>query len=623
MAASSLAATGVAPRSRAITVETALYAGVFGLALFLRLFRLSLAPLSEHEAAQALAALRGDPVPLGGSPLLYAVNSLLMLLFSPSDDIVRLVSALVGSIVVLTPISFRDTLGRFGALSASLVLAISPVALVTSRSVDGAVLVAASTLAAIALARRYLLLGDERNLIGAAIALGIGLASGPGIYTALVALAVGALVLRFVFGGELADAWRSTWQRTPRSPQPATIALGLIGALALASTGLFTRPGGLGAAADVLSAWLGAFQADGGSSAFDIIQVLIVYEPLALTFGTIGLVYVLLQFRRAPAARPDTDLAAESAEHAERSNNSALSASSAVKLESLFGPWLGLGAMIALAIVIMQPGRHPADLVLPVMLLAVLAGYVVQPLAESVRAHASLSAEGIVLSVGGIVLAFLMLMLAGYTRGKYLVMNPTTLALPPEVPALILTVLIIGIVAGLQALMVGLRPTLRGSGVLALIALVLASFSAGWGATQVRAGDAREIIWGSSVTTPGVRLLVETANQIAIRAQGHASTLPIRVGVDDPVVGWYLRNVDVSSGTIAGFVTLGDDQPSVPDSSYIGTQIIIRKSWDTAGLTFEAWLGWALFRESASFPPQVTQTVTLWEKQGSPDSGGN
>ena len=133
-----------------VTLEALLYAAIIGVAALLRLWNLAAAPLTAREAAQALAAFNGTPMSAGGSPLLYGLNQVLFGLFSTTvnDAGVRLGAALIGTIMVALPALFRSYIGRYGALAAALMLALSPTLVVASRSVDGSIVVATFTLAA-------------------------------------------------------------------------------------------------------------------------------------------------------------------------------------------------------------------------------------------------------------------------------------------------------------------------------------------------------------------------------------------------------------------------------------------------------------------------------------------
>lgn len=563
--------TRLPPLADRITIEAVLYTGVFGVALFLRLFRLGLAPLSENEAAQAVAALRGVAMPAGGSPVLYAINSFVFMLLSSGDALVRMVPALAGAGLVLTPALFRDALGRFGALGASLILALSPVALVASRSLDGETIAVVCVLIAIALARRYPATQDARNLIGAAIVVGVGLASGSGIYTALLALGASWIVLRF--------ALREDSSPSLSIPNGPRLVLVLAAAFAVTATGALTNPAGLGAAGDLLSAWLRGFGAPGGSSAFDILQVLIVYELFAVAVGVIGLARAL--------ARADR-----------------------------FGAWLGFAAIISLSIVVLQSARQPIDLLLPVTLLALLAAHAIQPWAEAVRSRASLAADGAILALGGVMAAFVILTLIAFVRGR---MPASPLGLTTLSPYLVL----LGIVIALPAVVAALLATVydpptfrRASATLGLALLTLGSIAAGWGATQARVGDPLEIILGPNVTATDVRALTEMADQLAVRTQGHSSTLPIRVEVEDPVLAWYFRDANPPPAQPApGIVTLFGVPPKAPEVAYIGARFTTRQAWDTRGLDPDTWLEWAFFRTSRADVPLTVQAVTLWQKR--------
>ncbi len=597
---------------RSLTIEMVLYAGIFGLALFLRLFRLDLAPLSESEAAQALAALRGDVVPIGGSPLLYGLNALLMSLFSPGDAIVRLLPALVGSFLVLAPVLFRDALGRLGALGAALILALSPVGLVASRSLGGESIVVVCSLALVVFIRRYASDRNERHLYGVAVALGIGLTAGPGMYTALLAMGIGLLVLRIALGHESGMDWGALRRSIGEAPGRPRVAAVFVGTFILAATTVLTQPVGLGAAGDILAAWLNAFGSGGGSQAFDIVQVLIVYETFALAAGSFGLARVMLGYWRvSPASSADTG-DTELLDDLEQSDGPSVPGQPSV---SIFAPWLGFTAIISLVIVVMQWGRQPTDLLLPVTLLALLAAYVIQPWIESLIANAHVGIDGVILAVGVAVSAFLILTLTSYVRGRILPILFVGAIVPDEFTTLAMFVLVLGLVGALLVMMYDLRSVLRSAVTLALLLLTLSSFSAGWGATQVRVGDAHEIILGPRVTTPGVRLLLDTIEQIAIRAQGHLGTLPIRVEMDDPVIDWYLRDARIPPGdTAAGVITRYGEHPPSGGEGYVGARFNIQETWDAVGLSSEAWMEWALFRQSPDLPSLDALSVTVWER---------
>ena len=190
------------PREAAVSrsLEMAAWAVTGLLAAALRLGWLGVRPLGEGEAEQALAAWRFaqgsiQAAPEGTLPALFSGNVAVFTLLGANDGTARLWPALAGLALVLLPYTLRQRLGRGGALAAALLLAISPTAVWSARSLDGATLVAACGLALVA--GIFVTLDGERRtgLYLAAISLGLGLASGPGFYSLVLILVLYGLGL--------------------------------------------------------------------------------------------------------------------------------------------------------------------------------------------------------------------------------------------------------------------------------------------------------------------------------------------------------------------------------------------------------------------------------------------
>src|SRR5512139_2274089 len=242
-----------------ITAEAALYAAILGIAAVLRLWNLEASPLSAREAAQAVAAFNGAPIPVGGSPLLFGINQLLFGLFGTTvnDSGVRLAAASIGTAMVLLPLLFRSVIGRYGALATALLLAISPTMVAASRSLEGAIVVAACTLAAIGFGLRYFTTQKRIDLFGLAIAIGLGATSGPGLLTVVVVLIPALWIVdRWI----ASDGDRATLHQL-RQESPVLRDAVLIGGATcvLASSALLLRPAGLSGVPEILSAWIGAW----------------------------------------------------------------------------------------------------------------------------------------------------------------------------------------------------------------------------------------------------------------------------------------------------------------------------------------------------------------------------
>ena len=393
------------------------------------------------------------------------------------------------------------------------------------------------------------------------------------MYTALLALGTGWLVLRLTLrDGET----RVPAPALPNLMRPALVA---IASLVLAATGGLTNASGLAAAGDLFGVWLRGFGAAGGSSAFDIIQVLIAYELLALMVGIGGLWRAWLRADR-------------------------------------LGVWLGFAAIVGISIVVLRSGRRPTDLVAPLVLLALLSAHAIQPWAEAMLARASLAAEGVILALGAAMLGVMALTLTAYVRATLLPVPVGPVVLQPVLFLLGMFIVLPGAIGVLLTTMYDAAAVLRAAMTIGLALLTLVSIGAGWGAAQVRAGDPREIVLGSVVTSTDVRALVDTARQIAVRSQGNTAVLPIRVELEDPVLAWYFRDANTLPNQPApGVLTAAGQQPRVTDATYIGARFITRETWDTLGLDLETWLEWLLYRSSGAEQPLPVQAVTLWQKQ--------
>jgi predicted membrane-bound mannosyltransferase len=131
-------------REAVISVEFVAYLALIVLALVLRIAQVDVVPLSNAEAREALAAWRTVQPDAPGStivpesPLLFLLHSLSFTLLGGSEFSTRIWTVLGSVGLILSPLLFRDLLGRGRAFIGSMLLAFSPVLLIASRS-DSAV----------------------------------------------------------------------------------------------------------------------------------------------------------------------------------------------------------------------------------------------------------------------------------------------------------------------------------------------------------------------------------------------------------------------------------------------------------------------------------------------------
>jgi predicted membrane-bound mannosyltransferase len=260
-----------------VTIEALAYAAILMLAAVLRLINLSAAPLTMAEASQALAAFNGTPLPSGGSPLLYALNQLVLGVTGTSlgDAGARVTAALIGTLAVLLPWLFRKSIGRSGALAAALALAISPTIVFASRLIDGQAVATTLALAALGFGLRYAETRRQRDLNAAAIAIGLTLTGGPGAVTVLIAIGLGSIM---AYRWLASDEDRTRWSEL-RQDGAALRRAAIWGAavLLLVTTTWLLNPTGLRGVPEIVSAWLAAWGAFDAIGPLQLFQVLLVY----------------------------------------------------------------------------------------------------------------------------------------------------------------------------------------------------------------------------------------------------------------------------------------------------------------------------------------------------------
>ncbi len=566
-----------------VNVEALGYVVIVSMAAALRFWNLAFAPLTTREAAQAVAALNGTPMPAGGSPLLYALNQVLFGLFGGSvgDAGVRLGAAALGTLLVLLPILWRKHIGVYGALLASASIAISPSFVLASRTLDGAIVVATSSVAIIGFALHYFNEQRKIDLIGLGIAIGVGLTSGPGMITLAVVIAPALIVgYRWIASDEdrarvkqATQAWR-------------TVLAWSAGTWLVVATAALLRPAAMSSVPEVLTGWLKAWTEDAGISQAQLIQALMMYEPLIVAGGLLGFGYSL----RRPSG-----------------------------VAALLDFWF-CGALL---LVLLQAGRQTLDVTLALTPLALLGGLFGEALFQALRRHGAWQAEGLLVVIAAAIVAYLAIVGAGYAVGSTIIGTAQFLGLQFDAGGsyAILVAIAVLIFGGIFAVLIGVRAMLRGAAVAMLIVFGLISLSNAWGVTQLRASSPFELLWGPTTTAPDVREAVKAAESASQRATGfpHQASVGVVLPQEEPVVAWYLRrfpdvvySASPNVSTTVMITTLGV-QPTVPNTPYVGARFPLRTTWDYRTLLAENWLRWWLYREVQQ-PDSKSETIVVWVK---------
>jgi len=568
-----------------VTIEALAYAGLVLLAAVLRLINLSAAPLTTPEAGQALAAFNGTPLPLGGSPLLYALNQLVFGVTGTSlgDAGARLAAALIGTAAVLLPWLFRKSIGRLGALAASLALAISPTITFASRLLDGQLIGATLALAALGFGLRYTKTRQQRDLNRAAVAIGLALTSGPGAVTLLITIGLGSIA---AYSWLASDDDRARFDEV-RHDATALRQAGLWGAASvlLVTTTLLLNLGGLRGIPEVVSAWLAAWRATDTIGPLQLFQVLLVYEPLIVWTGLAGLIVVMRRMTGTTAV-------------------------------------LGVWSIGALLIALGQPGRQIVDLTLMLVPLALLAGLAAQRLIDALLERGAWGFEGAVWLIATPLIGYLFVTLSGYATGNNIIGNAQVLGqtLSPLASFAALLAILTLIVSGVFALAMGLGAVLRAGAMALIVVFALVSIGNVWSVTQLRPSDPRELHWGPIATAPDVRQMLKAIEAASWRATGNASAAPVTVSLPqfEPVIAWYLRDFKNAQFAAASdintpiVVTALGEKPQTSSGGYLGAKFVTRAMWSPATLDDKALLRWWVYRQAGA--PVATQTLVVWVK---------
>ena len=625
-----------------ISVEVALYAVLVVVAGLLRLYALGRQPLEQGEAeiawsvwrfyrGQAGAGVLSAYDPASGvlgvqptigpnsvwpaatgvthAPLLFFGSVLAFLVFDAGDVAARLVPAIFGVALVALPYFFRRQLGRWGALAASVLFVVSPSVVVFSRSLSPAIPAVATALAFVAALFGYLETREMRYMHAAAVALALSLAAGPAVYTVLLSLAVFALIVvaadRWGLTGSVSEAatspgkgersdygsrlsrdesrdrlthhgsritqWAMGNGQSAIGNRQSLRSLALFAAtFILVSTGFLADYRGLQASLDLFAHWLRGFVPGGGPGSSYVLQVLLSYELLALVFGIIGAVYFIR--RRNPFA-------------------------------AFLTVWFGL----ALLVHSVGGAREPADVLVILVPLVLLAGALIGRLLEAVAENATLETEGFLALLICAVSGFFYFRMAGYVaRGL-----PGFARL-----SLAAVMLLIGLVA-VFIYWSGRESALRGGGLAVLLLLGALSSHISFNLNLRWPDEPVELLRPRS-TSSDVRQLVSLLEGLSNDRDRYRYSVGITVDSSlAPLLPWYLRSFeqvrvsDVSRGTPDTPVVIAPVEAEPPlGQAYIGQRFRLETSWQfSAGSWRDRWR-WYLFRLPPTEP--LARDVVLY-----------
>ena len=587
-------------RRSPLTVEAALYAGLFGLALALRLVNLGQPPLNDQEAVQALAVLdqlRGaagaaGAAALPASPAYFFVTYLSMFIVGASDASARLGPALFGSALVLVPALLRDQLGRGCALAAGAVLAVSTSLVAASRSADEASSAVFALAFGLAALWRYSSLGRGRWLLAGGIALGLGLASGGSFLLGLLVLGVASLLLdwsKSEAGTGPASAWLPVRQRLP-----LLLGIAALTAFLVSTVWLLYLPG-LGALAASWLAWLrGFWPGAAGRPAALVPLFVLANEPLLLVFGIIGAVR-------------------------------------AFRAGNRLGQLLAWCSLLTVAALLLYSGRQLFDVVWISAPLAALAGWALYDLLAARWATQSWPMVAGQVAISLALAAFAGLNIASYAelirggRANFPIFQTSifgqniAISSAAQLGVSALALALVLIVAYLFAMAWSERAAQLGLLVASAAVLLAMNLGSVVGVTQLRAHSPVELWWEQPAAT-GLPRMLSTLGDISNYSVGHPNDIEVTVQAPPRgMLAWALRDyphasfVDrlVPEMNAPAVIAPQDVQNPTLGSSYVGQDFTVGSRW-SARLSAAEWVSWLAFRRA---PTLETDPVILWVRQ--------
>lgn len=588
-----------------LTLEVVAYIAIGIVAVLLRVINLDARPLAPDEAKTAAAAwafLNGSPAGEISSPLVFTLDWVAFLLFGAFDLTARLFPAALSALVVFVPLLARQAMGRTGAIVAALLIAVSPTLVFFGRNPGASDLAVGGMLAALILFWNFRTSKNTRELYPAAI-------------LAALALSASATAFPILIGGACYFVFAIVWGRRGRAeteipgdaPGKVTenpyLRAAFLFALTyvLAATTFLLNRDGMGAAFDLLGAWLSALS---GLGAFTSpLNYLLVYEPLGLIFGLAGGV-VVFTFRGEDAR--------------------GLSILRMFATAGLFSfLWYTLGVY-----------KSPSDVIAIALPLILLAGWFIGNLLE--RAYADIRASGGVSSMmSGEIPVFLMLLLLTaliyLQAGAFLQQTRFSPALDTFYRLLLgssgdtsmlaafttlglITVFLLAVFIGLSVVLVGVGRTATLLALAVGAILLLGTLRAMWLLNFDPNEPVREII-APAQTPRHIRTLVQDLEWYSQMRQGDAHVM--RIAADEsmgPVGRWYLRDFpnikwtdQIERATDAEAIVSPAATP--PPGNWMGQRYHVQSNWtleDANGL--DVWK-WFVFRQGGS---ETFQTTMMW-----------
>jgi hypothetical protein len=592
-----------------LSLEAILYIAIVILAIVIRLPDLDVIPLSASEAHEALAVHRVLHPEAAGvmltsdNPLMFAANMVVMAIGGSENVSARAATLVLGVIVVLSPILFRRWLGPAFALILSGLLALSPVLLVASRSMSGAVWSTAVAMGIVWSVGRFV--ETRRNsaaVIATCLIALLALAAEPaGILTLIT---MGAGLVFAVSTGDTPDregpevTFRATlWDTVRAWPWLSAVPIALFTLIAAGTVLLFYPPGLTTVGESLSTALRGVYTRPEGYPAALPLLISVLYEPLFWIFGLAGAFFVL---------NDDPNETSRARQFVGR---------------ALIG-WLVVGVGLSLVYAGAQ-SAHALWLTVP---LVGLSAFAIEKALAPVRDRFwQVPVWGPWLH-GTAVVAILFIATINLVYVGRTILNVAP-GIVPELQqqdsmklvfVLLATVLMV-ITFFLVGSIWGSRAAWHGLGISLLLFFGMYSFNVGWQAAVTKVDDPREP-WHINPVSRNLNLLLDTVRRASLRGTGVPDAIDIALNIpDDGPIPWLLRHYDRAyyvenlSSTINASIVIGPGTMEKPPlgAEYVGERYATYHDWDRSSLGLVDLIPWIYNRQTRS-QPLPNGTVIVW-----------
>lgn len=588
-----------------ISAEVIIYLALLALAIVLRTAELDTVPMMPTELPQALAAWRAvSPMASGEavvppSALLFALQSISFTLMGGSEVAARLLTALAGAAVVVSPVLFRGALGSGRALVLSLLLLCSPVLLAASRFSSPAVWSLLVALVGMWGVWRW---SQSRQpsygILAAAMGFALVFLTEPGGPILAVILALAGVAARTLqpTGGDFEFD-----EDSPETPDigrsfPWTIGAAVGGLLVIAvATGFMLYPAGLSAVGETLAGAVRGFTQPSGTPLLPFVAS-VFYEPF---MWALGIAAVVVFARRGDLSFADRFLVA----------------------------WVCLGLVASL---LFAGGNAAHALWTTVPLTIIVSRLVTEMLSVDTRPSdwsVPYWARGIIALVTVGLMAIFTMALQSTARAIADSFDGTLAGVNVQITSVILLIIPVLFLVVIYFTAVSLwnaRAALRGIGLGVLVFALISSLGSGWVASVTDGSDPLEP-FHLQATGSDVFLLRSTLFDIADRQTNGFSTLPITVQASQTgAVAWAVRDFadaefvsDMSEARgDAIFITTSTDVIDL-GGSYVGQDFVVERSWSLQSLSVVDLLAWWTQGRTSAFTRDsiFTETASLWLRQ--------